>query len=379
MFNILLSAGEASGDLHAAKLVNDIKKDIPNTYFCGMGGNLMHDAGVDILIDSKDMSIIGGIEILTHSLKIIKAMRTMKNALKTKKISLVILVDYPGFNLWLAKVAKQAGIKVLYYISPQIWAWHQSRIIKIKKYVDFMAVFFPFETKFYEKAQVPVGFVGHPLAQTVYPTMPKETAKAKFQLDTNKLTIGLFPGSRKGEIKRLFPVMLNAAILLQKQYPNIQFILPLALTLTNQDLEQHLQRHPELKVTIIKNYNYDVANVCDAIIATSGTVTLEIGILAIPMVIIYKMAPFNYFFAKRLIKVDFIGLCNIVAEEKVAPELIQEQATAENVFAEINQILQNESYRKTMINKLSQIREKLINQPNKINVIEVIKKLLQQL
>lgn len=375
--DIYISVGEASGDLHASNLVKAIKANTKtkNLNIIGMGGKLMQNAGVDILIDSSKLAIVGGTEILKHFNKILRLMRTVKNLLKTNPPKLIILIDYPGFNLWLAKTAKKYNIKVLYYISPQIWAWHKSRIKKIKKYVDFMAVVFPFEVKIYEQAGVPVAFVGHPLTKTVNPTMDLSTAKHSFNINEKDKVVGLFPGSRSSEIKLLLPPMLEAAKLLKNKHPNIQFVLPLASSISENDIKEYIEK-TNIKIHIVKNKNYDVINICDVIIATSGTVTLEIALLAIPLVIIYKMAAFNYFFAKRLVKIPFIGLCNIVAEEKIAEELIQEKATGENIFFEINKILQDDNYRKQMINKLKETRIKLEQGANQKNIIDIITKML---
>jgi lipid-A-disaccharide synthase len=367
---IFISAGEASGDLHASNLVIAVHQLQPQMQFYGMGGKLMQQSGVEIIVNSNELSIVGAIEVITHSRQIWAAMRKIKKFLKIQRPDLIILIDFPGFNLWLAKVAKKAGIKVLYYISPQIWAWHQSRLKTISQYVDMMAVVFPFEIKFYQDAQIPVVCVEHPLVNIVKPSMPINVAKQNFHLDLGAKTIGLLPGSRKGEIQRLLPIILDAAALLHKNQPHLQFVLPLASSLTAKDIEPYLQNHPELPIKIIHNDNYNAMHICDAIIATSGTVTLEITLLAIPMVIIYKMAPVNYFLAKRLIKIPYIGLCNIIANNKIVQELIQHEANAENINAEIQRILNDEAYRSTMITKLIQVKQSLegssVEQPKRL-------------
>lgn len=363
MKHILISAGEASGDLHAANLITNTLALNPQIEFYGMGGKLMQRAGAKILVDIKNLAIIGAFEIFLNLPKVFKMMRTMCRALKTVKPDLVVLVDYPGFNLWFAKIAKKRGIKVLYYISPQIWAWRQGRVKKIRKRIDMMAVVFPFEIDFYRKANIPVTFVGHPLTQTAHPTLPINIAKQKFSLDFSHKTIGLFPGSREGEIKRLLPVILNAAKLIQAQSPSIQFVLPLASSLKETEVERMINAHGhELPIKVVKNSNiYDVIQICDAIISTSGTVTLEIALFATPMVIVYKISPINYFIirALNLIKIPYIGLPNIVAEEKIVLEFIQSAANANNIATEVNHILQDENYRLQMITKLSNIRQKL--------------------
>lgn len=364
MKKILISAGEASGDLHASSLVKEVLQSIQqqagsSIEFYGMGGTLMQKAGVHIVADIKDLAIIGGLEVLANFHKVLRMMRTMRRALLEIKPDLVILVDYPGFNLWLAKIAKKYKIKVLYYISPKIWAWRSGRIKKIRARVDHMAVIFPFEVDIYKKAEIPVTFVGHPLLKIAHPRMSVNVAKQRFSVDFTRKTVGLFPGSRKGEIKHLFPDILRAARLLQQKLQGeVQFILPQALSISDADLAPYL-KGSDLPIGIVKDNVYDVIQVCDAVITVSGTVTLELALFAVPMVIIYRMARVNYHLLKRMIKVKYIGLPNIVAEKKIIQELIQDDASAENIFAEIFKILQEQNYRTEMINNLVSIRDKL--------------------
>lgn len=368
--HILISVGEASGDMHAANLVQAVKKIAPNIQFYGMGANLMRNAGVDIIIDANDLSIVGGLEVITKFPKIRKAFRIMQNALEHNKPDLLILVDYPGFNLRLAKIAKKAGIKVLYFISPKIWAWNQGRVEIIKKYVDKMAVIFPFEVDFYKKFQVPVTFVGNPLLEIVKPKLTREAAQQAFLLDPNYKTIGLFPGSRKSEIKYLLPIMLEAAKLLKNQNPNLQFLLPQAGSITLDDLQPYLQAS-STKIQVIPNQNYDVIQVCDAIIAASGTVTLEIAIMTIPEVIVYKKSWLEYQIAKRVIKIPCIGLCNIIANKKIAQELLQYDATPENIAKETEKILNDANYREEMIANLANTKN-LLKGAKQENIAELI-------
>ena len=373
--HILISVGEASGDMHAAKLVQAVKKIAPNIQFYGMGANLMRDAGVDIVVDAGDLSIVGLLEIITKFPKIHKAFRIMQNALEHNKPELLILVDYPGFNLRLAKIAKKAGIKVLYFISPKVWAWNQGRVEIIKKYVDKMAVIFPFEVDFYKKYQVPVTFVGNPLLEIVKPKLTREATELTFHLDPNCKTIGLFPGSRKSEIKYLLPIMLETAKLLKNKNPNLQFLLPQASSITLEDLQPYLQAG-SIKVQVIPNQSYDVMQACNAIIAASGTVTLEIAIMTIPEVIIYKKSWLEYQIAKRVIKIPYIGLCNILANKKIVQELLQHDATPENIAKEIEKILNDTNYREEMIANLTNTKN-LLKSTKQENIAELITTLLQ--
>ncbi|MFH1027556.1 MAG: lipid-A-disaccharide synthase, partial [Pseudomonadota bacterium] len=266
--------------------------------------------------------------------------------------------DYPGFNLRLAKIARKAGVRVLYYISPQIWAWRQGRVKKIARLVDHMAVILPFEAPFYERSGVPVSFVGHPMLDMVNVNMDRSQAAASFGLDPARKIVGLFPGSRKNELERLLPVIIGAAVQLKSRFPDIQFALPLASTLNAAAIAPQLAE-AGLDVTITRDRIHDLIRACDAVISVSGTVTLEIALVGTPMVIIYKLSPLTYQLAKRLVKVPNIGLCNIVAGETVVRELIQDEANTKNISAEIETILSDAGYDGTIRHKLAQVRSRL--------------------
>ena len=356
----MIVAGEASGDIYGADLAREASKLDPNLHFFGIGGARMREAGVDTLVDSADMAVVGLVEVLKHFDVISNAFLKLKKILLNDRPDLLILIDYPGFNMRLAKIAKKAGIKVLYYISPQIWAWRQGRVKKIARLVDHMAVILPFEASFYEQAGVPVTFVGHPMLDMVNVTMDRNQAAVSFGLDPAKRIIGLFPGSRRNEIERLLPVIAASARHLKERFPDIQFILPLASTLQNDDITPQL-KDAGLDVTITRERIHDMIRACDAVISVSGTVTLEIALVGTPMVIIYKLSPLTYQLAKRLVKIDNIGLCNIVAGETMVQELIQDAASPERIAAEIERFLNDESYAKRVQQKMLSIREKLGN------------------
>lgn len=370
---IFISAGEASGDLHAANLVKNLQHIYPEKiqYF-GMGGKLMREQGVNILVAIDKLSLIGLTGVIAQLPQIIATFYKIKKFLKQQKPDLVILVDYPGFNLRLAKTAKKLGFKVLYYISPQLWAWHQSRVKIVQQYVDVMAVLFPFEVDFYAKFKVKAILTKHPLLDTVIPTMTKEAARKFFNLNPHIITIGLLPGSRISEIERLLPIMVATARLLRTYNKNLQFILPLASSLKKTDLEKYLPS--DLVIHIVTN-TYDAINVGDAVIACSGTVTMEIALLKIPLVIIYKVAFLNYLLMKLAIKIPYVGLCNIVAQEKIVAELLQDDATPEKIAAEIIKILEDKKYRDEMIAKLAATKNKLAQAARNIEeiVVEILK------
>lgn len=354
----MIVAGEASGDIYGADLAREAFKIDPDIHFFGIGGARMREAGVETLVDSADMAVVGLVEVLKHFNVISNAFLKLKKILLDDHPDLLILIDYPGFNLRLAKIARKAGVRVLYYISPQIWAWRQGRVKKIARLVDHMAVILPFEAPFYERAGVPVSFVGHPMLDMVNVNMDRSQAAASFGLDPARKIVGLFPGSRKNELERLLPVIIGAAVQLKSRFPDIQFALPLASTLNAAAIAPQLAE-AGLDVTITRDRIHDLIRACDAVISVSGTVTLEIALVGTPMVIIYKLSPLTYQLAKRLVKVPNIGLCNIVAGETVVRELIQDEANTKNIAAEIGTILTDAGYDGTIRHKLAQVRSRL--------------------
>jgi lipid-A-disaccharide synthase len=355
---IMIVAGEASGDLHGANLVKEAKRLDPSLSFFGIGGPRMREAGVETLVDSSQMAVVGLIEVITHFNVISRAYLALKKILSADPPDLLILIDYPDFNLRIAKLAKRAGVRVLYYISPQVWAWRVGRVKKIGRVVDRMAVVFPFEVPFYEKEQVPVTFVGHPLVDIVHPSLSRTDAEALFGLDPSRKTVGLFPGSRKHEVKRMLPVILKSAQILKERIPDLQFILPIASSISGTDVAD-LIRSSSLEIKVVENMGYDVMQVCDAVITVSGTVTLEIALMTVPMVIIYRVSPLTYEIGIRLVKVDHFGICNIVAGERVVMELLQHEAEPERIANEIARILADPVYADAIRSKLAKVREKL--------------------
>lgn len=355
---VMIVAGEASGDIYGAGLIQAVHAVDPAVAFFGIGGARMREAGCETLVDSADMAVVGLVEVLKHFDVIAAAFRSLQKILFTSPPDLLVLIDYPGFNLRLAKVAKKAGVKVLYYISPQIWAWRQGRVKKIKRLVDRMAVILPFEAPFYERAGVPVSFVGHPMVDLVQVAATRDQAAQSFGLDPARRIVGLFPGSRKSEISRLLPTILEAARLVVARFPDTQLVLPLASTLQEADLAPALAASG-VQVAIVRERMHDLIRACDAAISVSGTVTLEIALVGTPLVIIYKLAPLTYQLARRLVKVDYIGLCNIIAGEGVAKELIQDDASPEQIAAEIDRILSNPELAREQRDRMKTVRAKL--------------------
>jgi lipid-A-disaccharide synthase len=355
---VMIVAGEASGDMYGARLVSEALQLAPGLKFLGVGGSAMRAAGVETLIDANDLAVMGLVEVVAQFRVIARAFATLKRIIRTTPPALLILIDYPGFNLRLAAVAKAAGVPVLYYISPKVWAWRPGRARQIARTVDRVAVIFPFEVPIYERVGAAVTFVGHPLLEMVRPTMSRAEALTAFGLTGTGQVVGLFPGSRRSEIRALLPVMLETAGRLKERFPDLQFVLPLASSIEPELVDGFLAQ-AAVPVTIIRGKNYDVIQVCDAIVAASGTVTLEIALLGVPQVIIYKVAPLTYAVARRLVTVAHMGICNIVADERVVPELLQHEAEPARIATEIGRFLLEEDYRGAVIAKLQGIREKL--------------------
>jgi len=352
---VMLSAGEASGDQHAASLFAELKRLIPGLRGIGMGGAKMREAGVEIRYDSTAIAVIGTTEVIRHYGEIRRALKMMQRIASEERPDLLICVDYKEFNFRLARAAKAAGVRVLFYVSPQVWAWRPGRVKKYGTAVDRMAVIFPFEVPFYEAHQIPVSYVGHPLAGKVVPSILKALALREFDLETTGPVIGLLPGSRANEIKRLLPVVLGAVAILHQHFPDAKFVLNQASSVGDEMLQSYLQQSP-VKVRVVKGRNYDVLQCCDAVITVSGTATLEVALSGVPMAILYKVAPISYYLGRWLIKIPFIGLPNILADRRIVREFIQHEATAGNIAGEIGKILQDEAYAERMRQDLGEVK-----------------------
>ncbi|MFI3222847.1 MAG: lipid-A-disaccharide synthase [Methylococcaceae bacterium] len=355
---LLFSAGESSGDQHAANMFLELKVQQPTIKGIGMGGVKMALAGIDIHYDSAGIGVIGVVEVIKHYGEIRRALTLMQQLLLTERPDLLVCVDYKEFNLKLARFAKQQGIKVLFYVSPQVWAWRPGRVKTYGKAIDMMAVIFPFETAYYDAEQVPVRYVGHPSVDKVHANHTRAENCLRFGLVEHKPIIGLLPGSRANEIKRLLPIMLDAAEQLQTEIAEVQFILPQADSITDNLLNEYLSASA-CRITVIKNQPYDVMQCCDAIMTTSGTATLEIALMSIPMVITYKLTTITYWLGRWLVNTPFIGLPNIILGKLAIKELIQHDATPEHIVIEIKRILLDKSYADTMRADLLLVKELL--------------------
>lgn len=353
---ILIVAGEASGDLHAARVVDVLRRDHPDWFFFGIGGSALRRAGVRILTDISALTAVGVTESMAKLPQIFRAMVRVKQVLKRENPDLLILVDFPDFNLRVAPAAKKRGIPVLYYISPQLWAWRAGRAKKMKRLVNHLAVILPFERSFYKKYQIPVTFVGHPLMDGNLPDQNIDLEKKYHQCST----IGLFSGSRDREVERHLPVMLKTALIILKRHPELKFVVSVAHTVTRDRVSAIVDRFNQ-------NYIFELTTESVAhifkrvkiVLATSGTVTLEAALHGVPHLIIYKVSPVSYWAGRMLIRVKYIGLGNLIAGKSVVPELIQHDATPERIADKTERMLSDPSCIKEMIFAFQDIRSKL--------------------
>jgi lipid-A-disaccharide synthase len=358
---IMIVAGEASGDLHGGNLVQAMHRIDPEIRFYGVGGGRLKAAGVELKADAAEMAVVGLTEVVCKLGFILKVMAQLKASLKKDRPDLLILIDYPDFNLPLARAAKKYGVKVFYYISPQVWAWRRGRIGQIRKIVDRMAVILPFEADLYKEAGVDATFVGHPLLDVVRTKYPRKEALRRFDLREGVTTVGILPGSRQSEVTRLLPVMLGAALIIEEKIKHVQFVLPLADTLDRAFVSQIIAKYP-VAVRLISNEVYDVIGCTDIAMVASGTATLETALMETPMIIIYKVSALSYYVGKMVIDVDHIGLVNIIAGKEIVPELIQFEASPEKIAAEVIDILTSKGHREYIKAELKKIRNMLGSQ-----------------
>ena len=330
MAKILISAGEASGDIHAAAVTAALKKIDSAIEVFGMGGDALRAAGGEVLFDIKDHGVMGFVEVIKKLPDLFKLRSDFARVMDERKPDCLVVVDYPGFNMKLAKVAHDKGIPVVSYIAPSAWAWNKGRAKNVAKIVDKVACIFPFEYDVYEEAGAPVEFVGHPLLDIVHPTMERAEAEAWAGKEAGHPLVLLMPGSRLMEIEKMLPTLLEVAKLLKKQLPEVQFAMPRAGTIPLELLQSKIKASG-LEIKITEGHNYDLFSVADLALATSGTVTLEAALCGLPSVIVYRTSALNAFIARRVINIPNIGLPNIVAGRQILPELLQEDFTPANV------------------------------------------------
>jgi lipid-A-disaccharide synthase len=355
---LLLVAGEASGDLHGSNLARALRAQRPDLQLLGVGGRRMREAGVDVLFDIRELAVVGAVEAL-HSVRALWTIyRRLLAQVEREPVDAVLLIDFPGFNLKLARAMTQRGLPVLYYIAPQIWAWRPGRIKKIRRRVRKLFVILPFEASLYRQAGIDAEFVGHPLLDVVRPTLAKAEFCARCGLDPEAPIVGLLPGSRRSELRYLLRPMLEAAALIRSGLDSVQFILPLAETIEPADVQGALAAAP-MAVRLVQHQTYEVMQLADVLLVASGTATLEAALLGTPMVIAYKGHLLSYLLARLLVRVRCIGLPNIIAGHPIVPELHQYAVTAEHMAAQALELLTHADRAATMRIELAKIRRQL--------------------
>lgn len=353
--SIVMIAGEASGDLHGAHVIEALHRRDPAIAVSGAGGAAMKKAGASIVLDVNELSVMGITAVLLKAPQVLKSLFRLKRFLAHTRPDLLILIDFPDFNLHLAGYAKKLGLKVLYYISPTVWAWRSGRIRKIKKRVDHMAVILPFEKNIYDRHRIPATYVGHPLLDdTIHqPTRPKRP------MIPDHCSIALLPGSREDEVERLLPDMMEAARILQRGDWDISFTVSCAPSIDLHRIQAITDSCDVKKLRIVNDPVSSIFSKCDLAVVASGTASLEAAICGIPTVIVYQVSGFNYWLARKLVDVPHIGLANLIARERIFPELIQEEATPDRIAAIVHGLLSNPAAYEKMIDDIHRVQNLL--------------------
>lgn len=358
MPKIFISAGEASGDLHAGAVAEAILRLCPQTEVYGMGGSCLREAGGEILFDIKDHGVMGLVGVMKKLPALFALKKEIEKILDERRPDCVLTIDYSEFNTYVvAKAAHARSIPIVSFIPPSAWAWRQGRARYLAQRSTVVATIFPFEHQVYLEAGANSTYVGHPLIDIVKPTLSKSEALQKAGKKEGATLILLLPGSRRQEIEKMLPVMLEACVLIKQKHPEVLFCMPKAATISMEQLDAHLQKF-SLDVKIIQGHNYDIMQVADLAIATSGTVTLEAALCGLPSIILYKTSALNALIFRNIIKVSDIGLPNIVMGKRILPELLQEQATPTNIAMQVQELLRPEQMFETKQN-LAQMRQKL--------------------
>ena len=369
---IFIFTGEHSGEQLGVKLIQSIKQKHPHISFDAMGSQLLENAGARILLSNQGLDIIGFFEVIKHLPRLLKLWKTIKKAILDCKPDLIILIDNPGLNLKIAQFSKQHHFKVLYYVSPQIWAWRAGRIKRIQRDVDHMALLFPFEKAIYDQVGMASTVVGHPMLDRFQNKISKEDARSQLNLSQHPTIIAILPGSRSSEIKRLMPVILEAAAQIHTTDATIQMIIAQADSID----AISIPKSQDAYISVIQNHTDCIVKASDAVICTSGTATLEVALAQRPLVIIYKTSALTYQLAKRLVKTPFVGLCNVVLQKFMAKELIQDKANPHNIHDEVLKLLKDSNYRAHMEQELSQLSSVLGNTHQPEKLVQVIEQLL---
>jgi lipid-A-disaccharide synthase len=370
--HIVIVAGEESGDRHAADFVHELKINYPNIRLSGIGGKHMQAAGVELVSDLARYGVTGLSNVFRHARVIYQAFQRMKAHLTTNKPDLLILVDYPGFNLRLAKFAKhQLGIRIIYYISPQIWAWKANRIHTIRECVDNMAVILPFEKKIYEQAGVPASFVGHPLLNK--PLIKNTPAlRARLGLPEYKRIVAMLPGSRVHEIEQHMPVLKESARRLCEKFDDLHFVIPIAGTIEPDVIRAYFLK-TNIPYTLVTGRAVETLAASDCAVVASGTASLECALLEKPMCIIYKTSLLSYVATLKFIKVKYLGLCNLLQNAMIVPELLQYDCNPIELTFMLEELLNNQDYAQRMRSRLHRLRLSLSSEQSDCSLVEMVR------
>ncbi len=353
---VMIVAGEASGDLHGAGVVRELLRRVPGIDVFGMGGEKMRHEGADILVHINDMAFMGFVEVVRNLRTVMHVQKRLKAALYDRRPDLVLLIDYPDFNLRLARAVRSAGIPVFYYISPQVWAWRGNRVKTMRRLVNKMFVIFPFEEEIYRRAGIPVEFVGHPLVEHLGVSCTRDEFLRRQGIDAGTKLLGLFPGSRKQEIQHIFPLMLDAARIVCRT-PGVRVAVGVAPNLGAAALRKYIPA--DVPVTLVEHATYDLMAYADAAVVTSGTATLETAWFGTPFLVVYRTSALTFAIGRALVRVPAIGLVNIVAGTKIVPELIQDGLTSAGVAEIAGRLLRDAGVAASMRKDLGIIRERL--------------------
>jgi lipid-A-disaccharide synthase len=352
---VLISAGEASGENYGALLIPELKKVLGNeTEFFGVGGERMRAAGCETVVDSKVVAVLGITEVIRHIPRIYREFFRMVSAARRRKPDVAVLIDFPDFNLRLAERLHRMGVPVVYFVSPQLWAWKKRRIGRVQRYVERMLVIFPFEEGYYRERGVKAEYVGHPLADLPAPQISREELSTSFGVDIDKHWVALLPGSRKKEVSLNLPIMLEAAARLGSGY---EFLLPVASTLSRDWMKMQVERST-VPINLLDDARVALLHARASIVA-SGTATVEAALVGNPFVVVYRLSNLSYEIGRRFVKLKNYAMVNLVAGREIVPELIQDRFTAENVASEIRKIVPNGSQREKMMAELKDVREQL--------------------
>lgn len=355
---LLIVTGEASGDLHGAKLAQALRVREPDLRILGMGGERMRQAGVELVFDIRSLGVMGIVEVFRKWRAILQAFAAVKNILRREKVDLVVLIDSPEFNLRVARTAKRLGLPTVYYIGPKIWAWRPGRMKTILKSIDRMLVIFPFEKALYQAAGVPCEFVGHPLMDEIPQSLDRSDLRKRFGIPADAVVVALLPGSRQMELDRLLDVMVEALVKIRRQMPAVEAILPVAPSLSMSELSQRLSDR-SVDIRLVSGQTPEVLACADSAIVASGTATLEAAVVGTPLIIVYKVAWITYLVAYLMVKTRMAGLVNIVAGRKVVPELLQSDASPAKIADAVLDQLRNQSLAQEVRRELADIRRKL--------------------